>query len=323
MIKRDGIGRFYVLRPSSPSGLGDVPVVFDSTGRFVSRLGRLGDGRGEYQGARVVAIGPADTAFIFDLRTQRLSVSAPNLRFVRSTAVQVLVLDATMASKDRIAIAAIVPDPDRFGIPLHLLDPTGRYVLSFGEDIGRPILPDEEAPLRRKLASAAMGGIWSADEWGQYRIRRWDANGHLVTEFTRRAAWLSEGIPSSSKAPDIPPPASIAGLFEDDDGLLWVLVTVTDRRNWARALRSFQPSPEEIRTRTVPGPFYLIVDYELAFDTVIEVIDPVNRVLLASLHTDSLFNYAVGPGRVARLIRKESGAVIPEVWKVRLHRPSR
>ena len=58
--------------------------VFDSTGAFVTRIGREGDGPGEFRGIGTLQQWAGDSLFVLDATARRLSVLAPDGRFVRS-----------------------------------------------------------------------------------------------------------------------------------------------------------------------------------------------------------------------------------------------
>ena len=63
-----------------------------------------------------------------------------------------------------------------------------------------------------------------------------------------------------------------------------------------------------------------VTDADAAYDTTIEVFDPVRRVLLASTQVDKLFRFSVGPNRVGHLQLVSDGSLLPESWTVRLAR---
>jgi hypothetical protein len=65
---------------------------------------------------------------------------------------------------------------------------------------------------------------------------------------------------------------------------------------------------------------YIIADLDRAFDTVIEVIDPARGLLVASRRVDQALAFNVGGGRVGRVRSLASGAVVPEIWSLVLHR---
>lgn len=310
-VRRDSRGWYLVLQPWGPAA---APTVFDRTGHLLARIGRAGDGPGEFRGPRVVAVGSADTLYIFDARSRRLSVVGPDLAFVRSAPVQVHVFDAVLAVGDRLVVAATVPDRRRFGIPLHSLDLKGKYVQSFDEPVGGASLrPGQEHRLRRRLAPSGKGWFWSATEWGEYRVTRWRAPAKPEAIFTRSAAWLRSGYPPPSADPATPPPDRIVGLFEDERGLLYVVLQVADREKWPRALERVR-IPASSRAFDRFGEYgYLVAAPDSAYDTVVEVIDPTRGEVLFTWRADHCWPYVVGAGRLARIRRVPGGTDLIEV----------
>ena len=318
VIKRDGSGRFFLVRPSEGR---DVPAVFDSSGRFLARLGRPGAGPGEFRAARLVAFGPNDSSYLYDPANARLSVFSPKLRFVRSVPLPQFAFASGWAGDGHIAVSAAPTNPDRIGKPLHLVDGSGKVISSFGQDAGKPLPPGSEEMIYREITPAKGGGIWAADVWGRYRFQRFDALGKLELEVIRRADWFPEGkLPRVTIRPDEPPFPSVAAMIEDVNGLVWVFIRVADRR-WPEALRPLQGSEEQHRYEIVKTT-HDIADIDLAYDTIIEVFDPARKVLLATTRTDELYRFSVGPNRVGRLRRTSDGSLIPEIWRVRLERGS-
>ncbi len=89
-------------------------------------------------------------------------------------------------------------------------------------------------------------------------------------------------------------------------------------RRWPQALKTLQGSEEQQRYEIVKTT-HDVADIDLAYDTIIEVFDPVRKALLASTRTDELYRFSVGPNRVSRLRRTSDGSLVPEIWLVRLH----
>ena len=52
--------------------------VFSNTGALIQRVGRAGDGPGEFQSTPLVRVGPKDTVYTLDAEATRLTVFAPN-----------------------------------------------------------------------------------------------------------------------------------------------------------------------------------------------------------------------------------------------------
>ena len=165
--------------------------------------------------------------------------------------------------------------------------------------------------LNREVTSAKGGGIWAADIWGSYRVQRLDWRGVLQLEIVRHADWFPEGQGPSDLAPDLPPFPSVAAVVEDTTGLVWVFVRVADKR-WSTALTVRKPALIERVLEAVPAT-HDVTDVDAAYDTIVEVFDPIRRVLVAATRVDKLFRFSVAPGRVGHLQLASDGSLIPEI----------
>lgn len=73
-----GAGNLYIL-----DALGPTIFKFSEKGEFVSRVGREGDGPGEFRGPTWADLCGADSLYVFDSKLQRVSVFDAQLQFVR------------------------------------------------------------------------------------------------------------------------------------------------------------------------------------------------------------------------------------------------
>lgn len=71
------------------SGTGEL-LFYDSYGRFISKVGGIGGGPGEFQGLTWLGRLTADTLVAFDWRNRRISTFDPNGNFVRSVTLDAL-----------------------------------------------------------------------------------------------------------------------------------------------------------------------------------------------------------------------------------------
>ena len=140
----------------------------------------------------------------------------------------------------------------------------------------------------RIIASDLGGGVWAADLFGRYRIRRIGGDGELSRTLEPKRNWFLDWRTSKEIAdPNAPhgsrssPQARVLDLLVDS-GRLWVLGSTVDRR-WERARHDG---------------YY---DVGLSSDNIVEVFDIESGALLASARVDldaSLWMAFAGPGRV-------------------------
>lgn len=79
IVRIDRHGRYFVRGGSAP-----YFWVFDSSGRLAHRIGRRGEGPGEFSGVHGFAFGEADSVFVFDLWLQRVTVYTSDLELART-----------------------------------------------------------------------------------------------------------------------------------------------------------------------------------------------------------------------------------------------
>lgn len=292
---QDRRGRIFVMQSNSAT----VPVVFDSTGRYIQSIGRIGEGPGEFTRAAAVFGDQSDTTFIHDWIRGRLTVLDPNLRIVRQQPFPPGALKGAALSDGTLLANAVTRDRASPGFPFQLFNRSGDRVgvVGTGEI---PLAPSTQILFAYRVAAARGDGFWAVPLMGRHLIERWTTP-TTVTIFRRdRAPWFVE-VPRDAGETDHadPPVSSMRGVWEDRDGLVWTLVRVADRRG---------PAPRD-SVRTVEGAYTVPRDLARESDTIVEVLDPRSGMLVASQRFDGLFAWALGNGRVGSLIEYPDGRI--------------
>ena len=124
------------------------------------------------------------------------------------------------------------------------------------------------------VAVGAGGRLWVAWEH-PYRVEEWDTAGNRRAEFIRRADWFPTRRRGSQLSDSVggPLPSHIAGMWEDERGLLWIMSYVPDDR-WIHA-------PRRERRRRLETNAGLAIR-QGGYDMVIEIVDPGSGSLIAS-----------------------------------------
>jgi hypothetical protein len=283
--------------------------VFDRSGVHVRSIGRQGRGPGEFVAARFVNVGSADSIFVFDHRGRRMSVFDPELRFVRSAPIP-SVFSTAILSNGTVVVSGAVPDQLRAAKSFHLFDRVGNQIGSYGFP-DAVLIPGEVGLTDNWVTAARGGGFWSASIGASYTIGRWSPNGELLARFDRESQLTSEGSAGSlGFTRDKPTAPFVRSIVEDSTGLLWVERTVADA-NWKRGVR-FADIPGE--RGMVPE----FVDYDRAYDTVLDVIDPRTRSLVWTQRFDEYFTLLTSPDKIARLVVQGDGTFRVAVQSLRL-----
>lgn len=287
-------------------------AVFDSTGRLLRRVGREGSGPGEYRRIWNIVVGPGDSVFVGEVTERRLTVYSPSLEVARTRTFPLMHDDIVALPDGRMILATVDDSPLRAGLPLHLMTPEGAHGKSFGVD--NPTYDEwSRSHFWRRLAMAAGGGFWTAP-LVRYELELWTDRLERAVTLVRSAPWfppLATPYPSGRQSDEVRPVPEIRDLVQDREGLLWVIIAVADE-NW-RQTRPAAGAPVErgLLSLAQRAPNY---------DTIVEVIDPRNGQLLASIRRPESFFGVRGAPLLYTVRENQAGAESLEIWRLSLHR---
>ena len=264
-------------------------LIYDSAGRFTDILGRRGEGPGEFPFPIQIALGPGDSVLVLH-PPRRISVFAPDGRYVRGVTISMFATTGMLLlPSGEMILGGRVYTPEAAGLPLHLVSSDGRVLRSFGSENVMTIggSPD---PL---FVHGSNGTLWHAER-RNYRIEQLDHEGRTRRVIVGRLAHmpgfanLDSAIQVRRSTPprrrphltpqtrpkrlERPPRSQVAGLYEDAQRRLWVLLHVPVA-NWQEIELMYDPRSTEGR----------LADFmhDRLLQTVIDVIDPATGELLA------------------------------------------
>lgn len=301
---RDSRGRYYVT-----TSYGRTIKVFDATGKYITEFGGTGHGPGEFQSIGAVRVGEGDTLHVFDNTLLRHSVFSPSYEHVRSIGLEIPpTFEVELIEDTLVVLAAPVRTPDRVGLPLHLMSRNGDVIRSFGSDqaLFRADVPFIDS---RTIAGAGRDRVWSAFR-NQYVVELFDAEGEKLKELVRRAPWFPSGLVpdhgESRSLSDDPPSPRLQAIRQSESGLLWVMISVADN-DWKRGVRS---GGSDHGGR--------IDDWNLYYDTILEVINPESGELIQSQRFPLAFSNFVDDDLIGAVELTDAAVPILSVWRVRL-----
>ena len=148
------------------------------------------------------------------------------------------------------------------------------------------------------IAAGPGRSAWMAQQLA-YRIELWESD-RLLRSLRREAKWFPE-VPASERAQgwEEKPDPTLVGIAADDS-LLWVFVA-TAAEQWEKAAESH--------------------DYNLFYDTTIEVIDWRRGQVIGSERFDESYFHWIKPGLFGQLVVTAEGSVRYRTTRVRLGRP--
>jgi hypothetical protein len=272
----------------------------DGTGRIVREVGRPGSGPGEFRRPEF-ALSDNAGHHVFDQRLRRKTRLTPHTFAAGEVApLPFFSHNAAMFPDGRYVVAGDFNSPGHAGQPLHLVAADGTILLSFGNKdptATSGLHPDaRNRLLRRIVAPSGDGAFWAAHP-SRYLLEKWDTSGRLLAVYERRASWFPPTDWAVIQAPDYDGAAlnhpTIARLHEDEQGRLWVQITIRRRE---RTLPLGQSEPQ-------------------VFDTIFEVLDLDERQVFAAGFVNTLTWFIRGPFFYHRSYR-ESASLQPliDIW---------
>jgi hypothetical protein len=285
--------------------------VFSPAGSFVRRIGTDGDGPGEFRSIVSLSVGPADSVFIWDAGSLRMTVLTPAFDIVR---------DLTIRSPTGRVIASgrgyfgtgLASAGRGEALPLQIFDDTGALLSAFGGDGGAAERGESDF-YRRSIATAPDGTLWSA-RLSEYVLERWDSLGHRTSVIRRNAPWFpprTRANPGES-ARDAPPPSLLVDLATITPDTVWTLSWAADPE-WRDAV-----STVVVQNRRQPG--IRREDRGRYRDTVFERMDVAGGRVIGHLRVDEVFSGLLDPDEVYHYEESETGEPVIHVYRLVVER---
>lgn len=304
LIEHDRRGRYYVVFWHAPSEV----VVFDSSGRLLATIGSPGEGPGEFRGISAIAVAEGDTLHLFDNALGRRTVLSPTYEVMRTAPVRAPVTagGVFVFTDGRVLVHGVLATAKAIGLPLHLLDPQGWVQRSFGaDDRSLLVAPGQlEAATVRQVTSAGNGRVWTIP-WREYRAELWDTAGVKLIGLVRSVDWFEGWAQPRSEITE--PPPDMGPVWWDPRGLLWVAARLAST-DWQKIPRS----------SGADGAFWAIGDLHRIYDTVVEIIDPTRKRVVARTRIDRMAFQVTHDGYYWRYRETTSAHPQIDIWRLTL-----
>lgn len=295
LVVRDSEGRVFITDQN-----GGAPQVYDSTGRFLRMLGRVGSGPGEFRTASAIVPMHDGRLVVFDENLRRLSVFDASLTFRSSRPSIVSTFDAANWLGDTLFFAANVGTRKSIGLPLHFMPTDKDSISSFGFSA---LNSADTRRYERKHIAIAGQHICAVRERRLTVTCSRNGTGTPV-ELSVQADWFNTDSPLTVSE-STPPVSYLKAIIPLGSQRVALAVLVGDP-NWKRG----------IQRRTGPdGKSIEIVDYDAYYDTMIYVIDIAKNVLVATTRVPQALMYAVADGYFASLSESNDVPYVA-LWRV-------
>lgn len=296
-VVQDSEGRFIVAHDYNPSQL----VVFDQSGKFLRTLGRDGEGPGEFARIMKIGLSPEGDIHAFDYSQLRETLYSEDLELMDTRLLPFRVRDVEWFGDGRVVVAARSFSPAVVGFPLHTLGVERNVELSFGA-VDETVRPDMTALQRRFITRASDDSVWAAYVH-KYTIEEWSISGERRRVIARSADWFLPWFSENGFSPAQPPQPEVQEVFQDPDGLLWVICILSDP-NW----------PAGLTSGSAEGGGYGVSDWERLFDSYVEVIDTSTMELVASRRYDEYFLGFTNRGHIIGYREDAEGTPSIDLW---------
>ncbi len=287
-----------------------TPTVFNSRGRFLRDVGRSGGGPGEYEQVGNIVPEPDSLMHVLDQALNRRSILQSDGHFIRSVPLYGVggALGGAVALPNGhfITNRSLTHESD-VGYLFQEVDQAGKLLRQFGGDGSyRADRPFESI---RRLGAAPNNSFWSAKLY-EYRLQLYDSQRRVSLDLIRRADWFPtlarNAFPQGGRL-DQPPTPEIKGIWQDANGLVWVVAT----------LQSPQWKPTPLNGR--PGqPFDTPLNEVL--QTAIEVIDPATATVITSTRVRFATLWVLRNGYHASYRESSDGTPVVDIWHLTLTR---
>jgi hypothetical protein len=315
---RDSRGRFFM-----PEGNADRITVFDGGGRLIRSFGRRGDGPGEFSSLGITILRPMAGDSIRVIQGTRSLTFGPDFVISRSAELSVRVWDAALTSDGHLVVAGAASSrsdsvADR-PLPLHIVDARDRVRLSFGYNGADSAARCGQCRFRAMTLGRGEGYVVAVPQH-RYEIEWWDRNGVLLRTLTLKgSSWHDEWDPQQVRRPGDPMPlhSMIREVWEDSSGLIWVRGDAPDPKYRG----GFDPPPrQQVASRQEARAEAGQVTGRATWSTVIDVIDPGARALVAHARFESRW-FGMNPdGLVFRPRTLDNGFEVMDVWTLEIRR---
>lgn len=302
-VVRDRHGRYWVGQETHVN-------VYDSLGRFVRAVGQLGEGPLEFQYAQPTFVSSDGRVQIVDPLNMRITSVAPDFTVAEERPLPAPTQQAVgVFDGRRSVVQAWIPDADRIGLPLHLVE--GRTIISsFGLRPGAEERREVSTPAsaRRVLATGADDQVLSA-EFFAYEIDVWSTEGAFLGSVSGLPL-NPEGLQPGPYTLENPPRNQIYDINVDESGRLWVALLMR-REDWRSGVTEQIGPGGVVSLNPTDG------DIASIYESRLDVIDPAACELVATTRRAGILLRFIDGETITQLVH--AGGFYPRlrVWKVR------
>jgi len=294
----------------SPAVTEDRVLHYRADGGLADTFGERGQGPGEFAAMPgPVVIGPDDAVHVFDYFERSLSTFDLDGSFQRKRQLMISAEQALFLADGSLVAYGVSLTAERIGLPAHLVDVETGEVTSFGSS-ETLIDPRVEYKQMRRMGPAGEHSVWLAHV-NRYEAEEWSVDGTHKRTVVRDVDWFRSWPPDISLGNPkyVEPKPFTRAVWQDENGLLWVVVRVA-ASDW-----SAEDAPPVDADRPMPAAY----ERNAYYDIVIEAIDPGTASVVAAARVPHLYPQGdAGPGLLVARSSDDTGTTYVDIWQVTL-----
>lgn len=296
----DSRGRLYVAPLYSEGQI----AVYAPDGHLLQLAGRKGQGPGEFDGISQIAA-VHDTIHVFE--GPRHSVMEPDLSYAVRIHVLPLFPQFVAYVEGSLFVTSVTQLAPHLRGPVYQID-SNEVVASFGGDLSPIVHPTQRLHL---VTGTKHGRVITAPIY-QYRWEYWNEEGQVARAFLRDAEWFRPWTDWNTPNPRaVRPKPVLTAMWEDQAGRLWTVVTVADEE-WSATEHVRRGEQQAIAGGSED------YDYDRVFDSIIEIIDPDARRVIARTRLDVTIHGVTNQNVLYGKTQHDDGHIIIRLWRARL-----
>lgn len=307
LIARGPAGDFYLYSDA-------LVKTFKSDGQFRRQIGRRGGGPGEYEQPRNLLVARDGSVHLLDAQLSRYMVFSPDgkIRSAATTSVnRGIGMDAVFLADGQLVVNGIFSSMADAGYALQRIDAAGHSTLRFDEgvfDLSKKWLQ------RRLLWTRSDGSLLVARPY-TFAIDVYAPDLTKQTTIRRVADWIPRSEPQESPSGGIfdkPFTPELTAIWEDADGLVWLLMYVPSPL--------WKPGPTSRPGHLPPRDEFDALAKRPRKDAIVEVIDLKRGQVFARSRIAGLIGLPFGGGYIAENVDTLQGEPVVRISRFRLKR---
>lgn len=232
----------------APTADGAGIAFYSSQGKAIGRVGRRGEGPGEFALISFTVLGRDGVITVFDPFRRRATELRRDGRVERTFALDHAARNPPVALEaGGFLVATAIPTSERAGMPLHLIDSSGAVRFSFGSETVPDGIVDGRL-IDRAVRLAGDSVLWAAHRVNPL-LEKWSLSGDLLDSVSYEVDWFPRQGPQASLTGRVRSVPLVSDFVIDSAGRILFLAQVEDTLTESRAESSTGLTAGDVASR--------------------------------------------------------------------------